>query len=139
MKADKGIEKMTPLKLIKLVYICHGFHLALTNKPLINEKVEAWKYGPVISSVYDAVSHYKKMDIREDFRHIEGGMDENAAAIIDSVLAGYGESTGIELSVITHLPGSPWDVTVNRLFNNDVIPDSLTRKYYKKILERVND
>lgn len=139
MKEEKGIEKITPLKLIKLVYLCHGFHLALTNKPLINEKVEAWKYGPVISSIYDAVSHYKKADIREDFRHIEGKLDDDALAVIDAVLTGFGEKNGIELSFITHLEDSPWDITVNKMFGNNIISDSLTRKYYKKMLERVDE
>jgi uncharacterized phage-associated protein len=40
------------MKLIKTVFIAHGFYLASKDKPLVNEFVQAWKYGPVIDSVY---------------------------------------------------------------------------------------
>ena len=42
-----GVSDITPMKLLKLVYIAHGWHLALSEgkKPLVNEASEAWKYG----------------------------------------------------------------------------------------------
>lgn len=43
------------LGLVKRVYIAHGLALAYRHKGLIDprfDKVEAWKYGPVIPSVY---------------------------------------------------------------------------------------
>jgi len=55
---DEGTE-LTPMKLIKLVYIAHGWHLGLKNESLIDEGVQAWKYGPVIKSVYDEFKGYK--------------------------------------------------------------------------------
>jgi uncharacterized phage-associated protein len=40
------------MKLQKLVYITHGWHLAVTGEPLIEEVVYAWPYGPVIPPLY---------------------------------------------------------------------------------------
>ena len=48
---DKSM-KNDVMKVLKLVYISHGFHLALTNDPLIKENVMAWQYGPVIPELY---------------------------------------------------------------------------------------
>ena len=50
---EEGVE-VTPLKLIKLVYIAYGWNLVLNkDRPkLFEERIEAWKYGPVIPSVY---------------------------------------------------------------------------------------
>lgn len=42
---------VSPMKLQKLVYFAPGWYLALFNKPLIDERVEAWKFGPVILSM----------------------------------------------------------------------------------------
>lgn len=42
---EKSIESgnsVSPLQLIKLVYIAHGWTLALYKRPLINETVEVW-------------------------------------------------------------------------------------------------
>ena len=51
---DKANVEDTPLdhlRLQKLVYLAHGWHLAIHGRPLIEESVEAWKYGPVIADL----------------------------------------------------------------------------------------
>ena len=51
---------LTLLRLVKYVYIAYGFALAILKKKIIDErfdKVEAWKYGPVIPSVISGVSN----------------------------------------------------------------------------------
>ena len=42
----------TPMHIIKLVYLSHGWMLGLHDTPLLWEPVEAWQYGPVVPSVY---------------------------------------------------------------------------------------
>ena len=51
-KAAEEQIPMTQLKLIKLVYIAYGWVLAVLDKKLFNEGIEAWQHGPVIPSVY---------------------------------------------------------------------------------------
>ena len=52
------------LPLIKLSYIAHGITLALTGRPLCNEPVEVWQYGPVFPSIFHTFkdSTYKKRE-----------------------------------------------------------------------------
>ena len=57
-RADKDGKPLDPMKLQKLIYFAHGWHLALTSKPLINEHPEAWAYGPVIPSIYHRFKKY---------------------------------------------------------------------------------
>src|SRR5687768_9300066 len=57
---QKGIEAGNPIdqmKVQKLVYFAHGWYLAITNQPLINEAIEAWRFGPVIPSLYHSLKH----------------------------------------------------------------------------------
>ena len=49
---------LTPIHILKLVYIAHGWSLAIGEHPLIRNEIEAWEYGPVIRSLYDAVKRY---------------------------------------------------------------------------------
>ncbi|QLH42366.1 MAG: DUF4065 domain-containing protein [Coxiellaceae bacterium] len=46
------------MKLAKLIYVAHGWSLALNDVPLIDEAVQAWKFGPVIESVYHEFKHF---------------------------------------------------------------------------------
>jgi uncharacterized phage-associated protein len=48
----------TPLQLIKLVYIAHVFQ-----SPLITDRVEAWKYGPVIPDLHHAMKGYRAASV----------------------------------------------------------------------------
>ena len=51
-KSLKEKKPITQIKLQKLIYFAHGFYLAIREKPLVKEKIEAWQFGPVITSVY---------------------------------------------------------------------------------------
>ena len=44
----------------KLVYITKGFALATLDDGLFEEEVEAWKYGPVISSLYHEFKQFPR-------------------------------------------------------------------------------
>jgi len=49
---NRGIDDLTNLKLEKLLYFAYGIHISLYNEPLFDEKIEAWRLGPVVPSVY---------------------------------------------------------------------------------------
>ncbi|MCD8455896.1 DUF4065 domain-containing protein [Xylella taiwanensis] len=46
------------MQVLKLVYIAHGWHLGFRQEPLLNKRVEAWRHGPVIRSLYEKVKKY---------------------------------------------------------------------------------
>lgn len=45
--AEVGAD-LSALQLHKLVYFAHAWHLGYLSKPLIDEVVQAWQYGPAI-------------------------------------------------------------------------------------------
>ena len=58
-----GITDVTPLKIQKLVYCMHGWHLATRNAPAVGELFEAWPYGPVLSALYHEFKQYGRSRI----------------------------------------------------------------------------
>lgn len=142
-----------PLKLQKLVYFAHGWYLAFTGKPLLNEFVEAWQYGPVIPDLYHAFKHYGSQPItgRAFSVQFEGSKIRTFVPRVDDVAANdtldftknllnrvwnvYKSFTGIQLSSMTHQPGSPWSQTrteTQGMKNADISNDRI-RQYFLKL------
>ena len=129
------------LKLIKLVYIAHGYHLALIGEPLLAEPVEAWKYGPVVAGIYDAVRHFRANPIAPDlfklYRQDRELLSDKSRRVIDEVAGAYGAHDGLALSAMTHLDGTPWDITYKKRGEYAVIPNKLIRDYYRERIQPV--
>ena len=133
-------ESATPLKLIKLVYISHGYHLAIIGAPLFYEQVEAWKYGPVVREIYYAVKQYGKNAIPPGVfagfeEGAEGNISSDSSAVINDVVASYGKYNGLELSATTHQPGTPWDKTCKEDGEGAVIRNEMIKSYYQGLLK----
>ena len=127
-------EPTTPLHLVKLVYISHGWMLGLHGTPLIQEDVEAWKYGPVIPAIYHRYKPFGGYHIQLPTKSREGQMDEDQQELVEAVEEGYRRFSAVELSAMTHRSGSPWDVTVKKSRLGAVIPVPLIQKHYSSKL-----
>ncbi len=98
------------MKLLKLVYIAHGWHLGLTQTQLIDEDVEAWRYGPVIPSLYRSFKTYGNQPIpaTEVASNVQLSNPERVYPFLERVWNAYKDCTAIELSSMTHAKGTPW-------------------------------
>ncbi|GAA4327898.1 Panacea domain-containing protein [Mucilaginibacter gynuensis] len=138
---SEGVE-LTPMKLLKLVYLAHGWHLGLNNAtPLISEAVQAWKFGPVINSVYHDFKSFKDSQITSlgfDPTTLTYPIlsDTQKTPLLLKVWDVYKNWTGLELSALTHEDGSPWDTVWNKQGGKNkqgaIIPNDLIADYYMK-------
>jgi uncharacterized phage-associated protein len=138
---DTGVP-LTPMKLVKLVYIAHGWHLALTDEALISEPIEAWKYGPVVRTVYHNYKHFGSGQITnkvEDFPSSDGQLDDDKKAFLDKIWHEYGNYSGLQLSTLTHLRETPWDIVWNQQNGKErtgvIIANDLIKSHYKEKLQ----
>jgi uncharacterized phage-associated protein len=106
---------ITPLKLQKLLYFAHGWYLAFEGKPLLNESIEAWRFGPVVRSIYKDLQEFRDQSItrfvRSDFfvRPFLNPMELNhLAPFLKNVWDVYAKHTAGQLSNLTHKVGTPW-------------------------------
>lgn len=137
-KAAASGKSITPMKLVKLVYIAHGWHLGLFGRPLLEEEVEAWKYGPVVCSVYHAFKKHGRSELSADNK-APGVILESKDRItpfLEKIWVVYGDFSGPQLSTITHQKKTPWDVVWNEQGGRNefgaVIPNDLIQEHYKE-------
>ena len=53
-----NVGTMRQMKLQKLVYMAHGWNLAIHREPLVKERIEAWDGGPVMRSIWNQIRDY---------------------------------------------------------------------------------
>ena len=98
--------RMTTMKLHKLLYYCQAWHLVWDEEPLFEDRIEAWRDGPVVPRVYEL--HRGKFQISEPPGPGDpADLEKNEIETIDAVLTAYGDSPAYELSRLTHEEG-PW-------------------------------
>ena len=100
-----GGERLTNLKLQKLLYYQQGFHLAFFDTPLFEDNVEAWMYGPVVPEVYEEYSSYGSTSLPEVTNPISLSDDEEE--LFNEVYDAYREFSAIGLMNRTHKE-KPW-------------------------------
>lgn len=141
----------THLKLEKLVYMCYADYLCEEGSKLFEDKIYAYKLGPVIESVYqkykksgyetfeideaeeDDTYTYdetlKKMPIRSRILSSEDGLKKLIS--IDKTLDKYSKFSARELVSITHKKETPWSKAGAGSQSYRIIKDSLIKKYHK--------
>lgn len=154
-------NKLTLLRLVKLVYIAHGFMLAVCDRGLLDprfDRVEAWRFGPVIPSVYHSFKHNGKNTII-DKASVLIGYDYNEEPVFISPELSFSEETDNDknriqsclefvwnyyilcnanlLVGITHKEGTPWE-TCYVPGENKEIPDDTTKNYYKELVSEIS-
>jgi uncharacterized phage-associated protein len=144
-RAKRGGIALTPMHLQKLVYIAHGWTLAITGRPLVGEQPQAWLYGPVYSSLYDALRrfgsgrvssliHQNNWANAEALRGsvINEQFSVEETGILNKVYEEYGDLEAFQLSALTHDAGTPWTETYVRDENRQ-IPNDLIERHFRGI------
>ena len=147
----RGLGRYVPFEIIKLVYLAHGYVLGMTGRPLIMDRIEAWKHGPIIPNLFHALAEYGRKPVlrlytdetpvaspeinrrRDELAEMIGRED---AHIINQVADAHSECGPLDLSGICHSEGSPWDQVVEKKYESKPIPNDVIMAYYKEKLER---
>lgn len=130
---NHGIQKITPMKLLKLLYIAHGWSCAFHDMPLVGELPYAWKYGPVYPRLYNKLEKYLGEKIPNlIFDKDTANLSESQKELIACILSNYGKLYASELSNLTHQEGSPWDITVKTTGYYTPIPLEIIRMHYQQ-------
>ncbi|MDR0911833.1 MAG: DUF4065 domain-containing protein [Methanobrevibacter sp.] len=138
-KSEKIGKDISILKVIKLVYIAHGWKLALDNTPLINDEIQAWKYGPVMPELFNLLNKEEDNKKTSSAKISDPNiiaqsliMEDKDILLLNRVFIKYMDFSDEEISELCHEKDTPW----NKIYNNgkgrnEVISDKETSQYYK--------
>jgi len=126
-KADEDAgDLMSNLKLQKLVYYAQGFALALCDRPLFPEPIEAWIHGPVVPALYHEYKGFANGPIPPPTTLDLSLYDLETRELLDEVYAVYGQFAAWKLRNMTHQE-PPWrDTAEGEEISHDVL-----REYFK--------
>ena len=128
--------EMTTLKLQKLVYYAQAWSLVWDERPLYDEKIEAWSNGPVVRDLFEY--HRGKYFVSGIEAGDSGNLDDEQKATVDMVLKHYGDKPAYWLVRLSHSE-PPWkeargELSPTELGDAEIALDSMAH-YYSSLLE----
>ena len=143
------------MQIQKLIYLAQGYHLYHYDTPIINEVFQAWKFGPVLRSIYHECKNFGRSGINEFLIEGEfmGTKDEmypfvvrpapipenkEVNQLIDFIWETYSKYDPLKLSQWTHEKGGPWDKVTNGgkdILLNMEVPNKEIQDYFKRKLD----
>lgn len=138
--AKEDQTSIDPMKLQKLIYLAHGWSLVFLKQPLVREKIKAWKYGPVIPSLYDEFREFRANPILRtaSAEASSNALDSASINLIRKVWETYRDQTAIQLSTMTHEPGFAWDLArrISQPWEDPTIEDGLILDEFQRRRQR---
>ena len=120
-------DSITHLKLQKLVYDAQGFHLAVYDKPLFNEHIEAWDHGPVAPDLYqDFVSYESDPLPAAEESQAAAPFTSEQISLLDDGYEVFGQFSAWKLRQMTHS-----EPTWEKAHPSGVITHAAMEKYFK--------
>lgn len=98
--------RITHLQLQKVLYYIQGYHLQRFGVPLFDDKIEAWQYGPVVSSVYRKYFVQGSLPLRSE-GDVALDVTQEQKVLIDAVIEKKARLRAAQLVSATHAE-DPW-------------------------------
>lgn len=138
MSEQDAPDEISNLKLLKLVYYANALSLIYLHTPLFDEKIEAWRHGPVVPSLYRELKKYKGknlMNIQELRTDTYRYLNDNEKHIITMAFREYGRYTAFRLRDMTHTE-SPWVDSFQEGAHNVISDEKIIDFFAKKQQEK---
>lgn len=136
-KEEAG-DLISHLKIQKLVYYAQGVHLAMFNKELFDEEIEAWGHGPVVPSLYHEFKSFGSGAIEPNFENFSLSIfTKEQRDMLKEVYITFGQFSAWMLRNMTH-EERPWVKTTKngKIVNKNLIIDkTLLQEYFKTQIE----
>jgi uncharacterized phage-associated protein len=129
-------DPLTNLKLQKLLYYAQGWYLALKDKPLFHERIEAWPHGPAVPPVYGLYKGWKWQPIGAKVSADPDDYSADVLGHLNEIMQVFGTLTAYQLERMTHRE-KPWLDARGSLPidapSHEVITQESMKQYFKSL------
>lgn len=132
----------TVMKLQRLTYFSHCWCLALYNKPLTDEFVSAFPWGPVFPSIYHCTKEYGSGLITTSLSELLRSPptiseQDPRIPLLLKIQEIYGSYSDNQLSRLATEDNGPWHTTIlnNSGRKNPIIDENLITSYFKSKIQ----
>lgn len=151
LAAEEG-RALDQLQLQGLVYIAHGWCLALLGQPLTGDRPEAWEFGPMYRRLADALVRYGRGPVIQEIPRPEAlanmspgsadgparsDLEQSENDLIAEIYQNYGSFESWQLSALTRKGDTPWkQVFADGAGKFRDIPHDLIRAQFVELLRQ---
>jgi uncharacterized phage-associated protein len=126
-------DTISNLKLQKILYYLQGHFLAVFDKPLFEEKIEAWKFGPVIGNIYQKYKIYDKCIPTDNLEYDISNLTEDEINFIKNIYDIYSNFSAKRLVEMTHSEAPFRNAFGGDYTNNEITKESMKDFFVKQI------
>jgi uncharacterized phage-associated protein len=124
IRANENGVNMSHLKIQKLLYILYARFLAESGNPLFSNRFVAWRYGPVITDLYDVFNKYGRNTIKAPHPDLNSEtkyfvLNGIFGKCFEEVWNKYAWQSGWDLVNKTHQDDSAWSKA--KVCNNGIL------------------
>jgi len=127
-------EIISNLKLQKLLYYMQGFFIAVFDKKLFENEIEAWQYGPVVKEMYEHFKEFGSGAIRLKEDAVISNLSQEENRLFEDVMEEYGQFSAVKLMNMTH-EELPWKKVFNENPQGEISYDLLKEYFKTQIVE----
>jgi uncharacterized phage-associated protein len=153
---EAAVPPIDQMKLQKLLFYAHAWHLAILVRPLFDEDFEAWPWGPVVRDIYFQTRDFGRGPVTRQLTRLaispgqsilnakfEAPVVDGDATkeFLDAVWSSHKNYSGVQLSNATHAEGEPWAIvrdTYGNLDHKPTIPNELIAEVFRKKIKNVS-
>lgn len=116
-KCTEDASPVSNLQLQKILYYIQEYALQHLSRPLFEEKIQAWMFGPVVKEVYDEYKSYGSNEIiffdddnnYSDYSDLLFGEEVDTKKEVDKIIEDVREKNIWDVIGKLHKKGGPWD------------------------------
>lgn len=129
-------DSINQLKLQVLLYFSEAWSLAVFDRELFDEEIQAWEHGPVVYSVWNSLSMKGWNDLEADALNAPVDFDADTEALLKDVFQAYAELPTPELEKMAN-KDAPWKEARHGLPPWDLTKRAISKKtmtqFYKTL------